>query len=65
MNIEQFEDLQDKLAEQMEDANQIQEFFVNAAGREDDEELLDELDQLEADMAEEELDVEIEHGVIK
>lgn len=49
----------------MEEVNQRQEFFVNAAGKDDDEELLDELDQLEADMAEEELDVEIETGVIK
>jgi hypothetical protein len=51
MNIEDFEELQDKLSEQMEEVNQRQEFFMNAAGTEENDELLDELNELEAEMA--------------
>ena len=51
MNIEDFEELQDKLSEQMEEVNQRQEFFMNAAGGEENDELLDELNELEAEMA--------------
>lgn len=48
----------------MADVNERQEFFINAAGQEDNDELLDELDALEAELAEEELDVEIGGGDI-
>jgi hypothetical protein len=50
----------------MEEVNQRQEFFMNAAGQqEDNEELLNELDELEAELAGEELDVEIGSGALK
>lgn len=65
MNIEDFEELQDKLSEQMEEVNQRQEFFLNAAGQEENDELMDELNELEAEMAEDELNVEIGSGAVK
>ena len=65
MNIEQFEDLQDKLAEQMEEVKERQDFFVNAGGLEDNDDLMDELNELEAEMAGDELDIEIGSGAVK
>ena len=49
----------------MEDVRERQEFFINAGKTDDEDELLDELDQLEAEMAEEELNkVDIGGGAI-
>lgn len=48
----------------MADVNERQEFFINAGQAEDNDELLDELDELEAEMAGEELDVEIGAGTV-
>ena len=59
------EELQDKLAEQMEEVKERQEFFINAGGQEDNDELMDELNELEAEMAGDELDVEIGSGAVK
>ena len=50
----------------MADVNERQEFFINAAQKDDDDELLDELDALEAEMIEDDFnDVEIGSGAIK
>lgn len=50
----------------MDEVNQVQDFFINAAGQqEDNEDLLDELEELEAEMAQDELDVEIGSGAVK
>ncbi len=54
-NIEQFEDLRDKIEDQMADLNEKQEFF-QGIGAEDQDELLDELDELEAEMAQDEFE---------
>ena len=49
----------------MADVQERQEFFVNAASQDDDAELLDELDELEAEMAAEDFgEVEINVGAI-
>ena len=49
----------------MADVQERQEFFINAGQIDDQDELLDELDQLEAEMAEEELNqVDIGSGAI-
>ena len=40
----------------MADVQDRQEFFINAANKDDDEELLDELDELEAELAQEDFD---------
>lgn len=53
------------MSEQMEEVNQRQEFFLNAAGQEENDELLDELNELEAEMAQDELDIEIGSGAIR
>jgi hypothetical protein len=42
-----------------------QDFFVRAGQIEDEDELMDELNELEAIMAEEELDVEIGAGAVE
>jgi len=43
----------------MDEVNERQEFFINAGGAQDNEDLMDELNELEAEMAESELDVDI------
>ena len=49
----------------MADVNERQEFFINAGQAEDNDELLDELDELEAEMAAEDFNnVEIGSGAI-
>lgn len=54
MNIDQFEELKDKLDDQMADVDERAQFFINAGQQEDNDELMDELNELEAEMAEEE-----------
>jgi hypothetical protein len=50
----------------MQDNNEMTEFFINAGGNmQDNDELLEELDELEAEMAGEDLDIEIGSGYIK
>ncbi len=51
MNVDEFEELKDKLDDQMADVQERQEFFVNANNMDEDDELLGELDDLEAEMA--------------
>ena len=63
--MEKMEDLQDKIAEQMEDVKERQDFFINLGGQEDNDDLLNELDELEAEMAADDLDVEIGAGAVK
>lgn len=53
-DVEQFEDLRDKIEDQMADMKEKQEFF-EGIGQEDQDDLLDELDYLEAEMVEEDM----------
>ena len=65
INVDEFEELKDKLDDQMADMSERQEFFINAGQGEDQDELLDELDAMEAEMAEEEFNkVDIGSGAI-
>lgn len=65
MNVDEFEELKDKLDEQMADVQERQDFFINAGQVEDNDELLDELDALEAEMAQDELDkIDIGSGAV-
>ena len=54
LNIDQFEELKDKLDDQMAEVDERAQFFINAGQAEDNDELMDELEELEAEMAEEE-----------
>ena len=56
MNVDEFEELKDKLDDQMAEVNERQEFFINAGQQDDNDELLDELDALEAEMVEEDME---------
>lgn len=65
MNIDQFEELKDKLDDQMADVDERAQFFISAGQQEDNDELMDELDALEAEMAEEDFaKTEIGSGAI-
>ena len=65
LDVDKFEELKDKIEDQMADVAERQEFFVNAGAQDDDEELLDELDELEAEMAAEDFgEVEVSSGAI-
>lgn len=65
LDIDKLEDIKDKLDEQRQEMEEKQEFFINAGKVEDDEELMDELNDLEAEMAAAELEsLEIGAGVI-
>ena len=55
MNVDQLEDLKDDLADQMADMEDRQNFFAEAAKGEEDDELLAQLDDLEAENVEEEM----------
>ncbi len=46
----------------MADVQERQDFFINAGNQEDNDDLMDELNELEAEMAEDELDIEIGAG---
>ena len=55
VNIDSFQDLKDELEEQQENANEIGNFF-SEMGKEGEDELLDELEQLESENVEEQLE---------
>lgn len=60
------EELKDKLEEQQADMEEKQEFFVRAGQIENEDELLDELNELEAEMAMEDFEgVDIATGAIE
>ena len=48
----------------MADVDDRQQFFINAGNQDDQDELLDELNELEAEMLEDDLNVEIGGGAI-
>eukprot|EP00347_Sterkiella_histriomuscorum_P009781 403339917 len=54
-NIDDMEELKERLEEQKADMDEKNEFFIRAGQMEDEDELLDELNELEAQMEEEEL----------
>ncbi|TNV75579.1 hypothetical protein FGO68_gene16148 [Halteria grandinella] len=59
VSVEQLEDIRDKIEEQNQDTEERTQFFIEAgkvAGGMQEEELLDELNELEAEMAQKELD---------
>ena len=58
--------MKDKLDDQRAEMEEKQEFFINAGKVDDEDELMDELNELEAEMAAAELeDVEIGSGIIE
>lgn len=60
------EELKDKLEEQQADMDEKQEFFVRAGQMDNEDELLDELNELEAEMAMEDFEgVEIGMGSVE
>lgn len=67
VNIDKMEELQEKLEDQKADMDERADFFIRAGGQEgDNDELLEELNQLEADALANELEaVEIGGGAIK
>jgi len=65
LNIDDLEEVKERIEEQKADMDEKTEFFVNAGKMEDEDELLDELNELEAEMAEDELaQLEIGSGAI-
>jgi hypothetical protein len=65
LNIDDLEEVKERIEEQKADMDEKTEFFVNAGKMEDEDELLDELNDLEAKMAEDELaQLEIGTGAI-
>jgi hypothetical protein len=65
LNIDDLEEVKERIEEQKADMDEKTEFFVNAGKMEDEDELLDELNELEAEMAEDELaQLEIGTGAI-
>lgn len=65
LDIDKLEDIKEKLDDQRAEMEEKQEFFINAGKVEDEEDLLDELNELEAEMAMADLDVEIGTGAIE
>ncbi len=66
LDVDKFEELKDKIEDQMADVEERQQFFINAGNKDDEDELLDELDALEAEMAEEDFaGMEVGSGAIK
>lgn len=61
LDIDQLEEIKDRIEEQNADMEEKRDFFVRAGQIEDEDDLMDELNQLEADMAEDEL-AELEIG---
>jgi hypothetical protein len=55
LNIDDLEEVKERIEEQKADMDEKTEFFVSAGKMEDEDELLDELNELEAEMAEDEL----------
>ena len=65
LDIDKLEDIKEKLDEQKMDMEEKQQFFIDAGKVEDEDELMDELNELEADMLAAELEsVEIGSGAI-
>lgn len=56
LDIDKLEDIKDKIDEQRQEMEEKQEFFINAGQVEDTDDLMDELNQLEADAAAGELE---------
>ena len=66
VNIDEMEELKDKLEEQQADMEEKQDFFVRAGQMDNEDELMDELNELEAEMAAEDFEgVEIGMGSIE
>ncbi len=66
LDIDKMEDIKEKMDDLRADMEEKNEFFINAAKVEDDEELMNELEELEAEMAADELEqVEIGTGHIQ
>jgi Snf7 len=55
LDIDQLEEIKDRLEEQQADMQEKADFFINAGKMDDEEDLMDELNELEAINAEEEL----------
>ena len=51
LDLDKLHDIQDRIADQQEEMREKQDFFVQAGKVEDEEDLLDELNELEANMA--------------
>ena len=65
LDIDKLEDIKEKLDDQRADMEEKTEFFVQAANIEDQDDLLAELDELEAEQAAEELEsIEIGKGAV-
>lgn len=65
IDIDNLEDLKEKIDEQAQEMAEKQDFFVRAGAIEDEDDLMDELNELEADMLAAELeDVEIGAGAV-
>lgn len=56
LDVDKFEELKEEIEDQMADVNERQDFFINAGNQDDNDELLDELDELEAEMAAEDFE---------
>ena len=66
LDIDKLEEIKERLDDQRADMEERQQFFIDAGkGQEDEDDLLAMLDDLEAEAAEEDLDVEIGAGAIK
>ena len=56
VNIDKLEDIKDKIDEASADMEEKREFFIKAGQIEDEDQLLDELDELEAEMEKQKLE---------
>ena len=66
VNIDNIEEIFEKMEDQKADAEERADVFIRMANAEDNEDLLDELNELEADVAARELEeLEIGAGAIK
>ena len=66
LDIDQLEEIKDKIEEQQQDMEEKQEFFVRAGQIDNEDELMDELNELEAEMAMEDFEgVDIASGSIE
>ena len=63
MDVDDIAELKDELADQMAEIEERQEFFADAA-REGEDELLEQLDELEALAMEDEMNVEVSNAPI-
>ena len=66
LDIDKLEEIQERLEDQKQQADEKADFFIRAGELEDNDELLDELNELEADALANEMEaVEIGGGAIK